>query len=437
VRIGVIGTGHVGLTTCVSLAHIGHQVVGYDEDDGKIAILRRGEAPFFEKGLGDLLDSTREQLTFVSDVSKAVAGSDVVFICVGTPADADGEANLEAVERAALMIAEAATSDLVVVEKSTVPAGTSERVAATLRRSRSDLTFDVVSNPEFLREGSAVRDSLHPERILIGADSEHGAQAMRAVYSPMLNEGVPLIETDVTTAELAKHACNAYLAMKISYANALARLCERLGADVNAVVDVMGADPRIGPAFLGVGLGYGGYCFPKDVAAFRALARRTGYDFALLDEVARINDEAVDAVVDRVKDLAWNLATKRVAVLGLSFKPGTDDVRLSPAMTFVDRLRGAGAEVVGYDPQAAAEASREAPELTIAADEYEAIAGAHIVVAATAWPEFTSLDWTRARDVMADRVVVDACGGLDESAVIHAGLEYHAVGRPSRIPASD
>jgi UDPglucose 6-dehydrogenase len=432
-KIGVIGTGHVGLVTAAMLAHLGHEVAAVDADPDKLSALRQGRLPFFEPGLQELLTegSTERNLRFTDRTSKVVAGAEVVFICVGTPADADGEASLVAIERAAEQIADAATGPVVVVEKSTVPAGTAERVAVVLRRRRRDVTFNVVSNPEFLREGSAVQDSLHPDRILVGADNEAGADALRSVYRSLIETGTAFIETDVRTAELAKHASNAFLSLKISYANALARLCELSGADVVAVTRVMGSDPRIGDSFLEAGLGYGGYCFPKDVAAFRGLARRLGYDFGLLDEVIKINEEAVDLVVTKLRDAAWNLAGKRIAVLGLAFKPLTDDVRLSPALRLIDRLRDLGADVVGHDPEAGAAAAVTMPTLVTAADPYIATDAAYAVVIATAWDEYRGLDWARVAASMRDRIVVDARNALDPQAIVAAGLDYHSIGRSS------
>ncbi len=432
-RIGVIGAGHVGLVTAVTLARLGHAITAADADGAKMKALRAGRSPFFEPDLQDLLDEVLERgtLTFADTTKQVVEDAEVVFICVGTPADADGEANLRAVELAAEEIAEAASGPLVVVEKSTVPAGTADRVATVLRRRRPDVLFEVVSNPEFLREGSAVADSENPDRILVGAGNEVGMAAMRRVYKPMTETGTLLLETDVRTAELAKHACNAFLSLKISYANALARLCELSGADVVAVTRVMGSDPRIGAAFLDAGLGYGGYCFPKDVAAFRGMARRLGYEFGLLDQVMRINDEAVDAVLAKLSDAVWNLEGKKIAVLGLAFKPLTDDVRLSPSLRLIERLRFLGADVVGHDPQAALSAVAEMPGLKTASDPYEAGADAYAIVIATAWEDYLQLDWDRIAASMRGTTLLDARNCLDPEAVVEAGLDYHSIGRPS------
>lgn len=431
-RVGVVGCGHVGLVTAAVLAELGHEVAATDSDAEKLATLARGEVPFFEPGLRELVGrGTRAgRLWFAPDVADVTRGREVVFICVGTPPRADGEANLAAVERVARAIARAASGPLVVVEKSTVPAGTAERVRRTLARERPEVRFEVASNPEFLREGRAVRDALEPDRILVGAEGEVALGALRRLYAPLLARGHRLIETDIRTAELAKHACNAFLATKVSFVNALARICERTGADVRAVAEVMGADPRIGPAFLEAGLGWGGYCFPKDLAAFARLAEAVGYPFPLLSEVARINEEAVEVVLAKVRDALWVLEDKRVALLGLAFKPGTDDVRFSPALVLAERLLGEGAAVVGYDPRALANAKAELPGLEVAEDPYEAAAGAHCAVVCTAWEEVRGLDLARLREAMAYPVIVDGRNALDGERAAALGFSYHPIGRP-------
>jgi UDPglucose 6-dehydrogenase len=434
-RIGVIGTGHVGLVTCATLAEIGHEVVGIDADHEKINLLQTGGTPFFEPQLDDLLvrGSRNGRLRFTTDIAEAIPGTDVVFICVGTPPRATGEANLSAVERASRDVARHATGPIVVVDKSTVPAGTAARVRRALHHERPDLSgeMEVVSNPEFLREGRAVEDSLNPDRILVGAESDWAFNSMRHVYKPLTDKGCPLIETNIKTAELAKHACNAFLAMKISYANALARICERAGADVTAVADVMGADSRIGRAFLNAGLGYGGYCFPKDIQAFERLSARLGYDFSLLREVARINDESVAAAVEKVKDALWNLEDKRVALLGLAFKPGTDDVRFSPALAVARQLIDEGANVVGCDPAAAANAKSEIPDLEIAPGPYEAVEGAHCALLCTEWDEFKELDLSELKKRMAYPVLVDGRNLFNPADMEAAELTYYSMGKSS------
>jgi UDPglucose 6-dehydrogenase len=316
-----------------------------------------------------------------------------------------------------------------------VPAGTAQRLRQVLRLSRPDLAEDieVVSNPEFLREGQAVEDSFHPERILVGARSERALETMRRVYEPLIRDGARLIETDIQTAELAKHACNAFLAMKVSYANALARVCELADADVTAVADVMGSDPRIGRAFLDAGLGWGGYCFPKDLQAFDRLSSKLGYDFGLLREVERINDEAIDAAVEKVRDALWNLEDKRIALLGLSFKPRTDDVRLSPALALARRLIAEGAATVGYDPEAGPNAKSEVPDLEIAPSVYDALDGAHCMVVCTDWDEFRSLDLPRAKELLAHPIVVDGRNMFDPAVMRANGFVYYGTGRAAHV----
>lgn len=432
-RIAVIGTGHVGLVTCVTLAHLGHEVVGTDSDEKKIDTVARGEAPFYEPGLRALLlkGLSSGRLTFTTSSADAIAGSEVVFICVGTPPRSSGDANLVAVEAAGRTVARHATGRCLIVEKSTVPTGTATRLGRTLARERPDLAneLEVASNPEFLREGHAIVDALKPDRILIGAESEWAHAVMRRVYESLLDEGCELVETDIATAELSKHASNAFLAMRISFANAMARLCERAGADIVSVAAVMGKDPRIGRDFLNAGIGYGGSCFPKDLRALERISAELGYEFPLLREVERINEEAVEAAFGKVKDALWNLEDKTVALLGLSFKPGTDDTRFAPALRLAGLLIEAGARVVGYDPQAMAAASAEVPGLETAADPYQAVTDAHCVVLCTEWDEFSQLDLTRVRALMTYPVLVDGRNMFDPAEAAAAGFAYYPMGR--------
>jgi UDPglucose 6-dehydrogenase len=434
--VAVVGTGHVGLVTCVALAHLGHQVAGTDADREKISLLQRGVSPFYEPDLDDLLSEGFEdrRIRFGSDVADVVPGADVAFICVGTPPRTDGDASLLSVERSARDIARHATGPLVVVEKSTVPAGTAVRLRAVLQHERPELEFDVVSNPEFLREGRALRDTLEPDRILVGAETPKAFETMRRLYEPLTRQGVPMIETDLMTAELAKHACNAFLALKISFANALARICERAGADVVSIADIMGTDPRIGRAFLDAGLGYGGFCFPKDLAAFERLVERFGSDLPLLGEIARINQEAVGSAAEKVKEALWNLEDKRVALFGLAFKPDTDDVRFAPALALARLLLAQGAHVLGYDPKAASNAKAEAPELEISPDPYEAAAGADCIVLCTEWDEFRALDLERLKGVMAHPLVIDGRNLFDPETMRKLGFTYYPTGRPPVVP---
>jgi UDPglucose 6-dehydrogenase len=435
-NVGVIGTGHVGLPTAATLAHIGHDVSATDADREKIELLRGGAMPFFEPGLEELVRSGLDSglLRFTPDPPEALRDARVAFLCVGTPPRSSGEANLIAIEQSADLVGRHAAGPTVVVEKSTVPAGTAARVTEILGRHRTDGALSVVCNPEFLREGSAVEDSLRPDRILVGSDSEEALAVMRELYAPLVGEGTEWIETDLHTAELAKHASNAFLALKVSFANALARIAEAAGADVEAITDVMGADPRIGGAHLSAGLGYGGSCFPKDLLAFERLAGRLGYDFPLLREVARINEEALQAAFRKVEQALWNLEGKRVALLGLAFKPGTDDVRYSPALGLADRLLAAGAVVVGYDPEAGANAKAEIPGIEVVDDPYAALSGADAAVVCTEWDEITGLNLAQVREVMARPVVVDGRNVFDPVAMAGHGFTYLPTGRPPVRP---
>jgi UDPglucose 6-dehydrogenase len=435
-KVGVIGTGHVGLPTAATLAHVGHEVMATDADREKIELLHRGGMPFFEPGLEELVRAGVEsgRLRFTPDPPDALREAQVAFLCVGTPPRTSGEANLIAIEQSADLVGRNATGPTVVVEKSTVPAGTAARMTEILARHRSDGQLSVVCNPEFLREGNAVEDSLRPDRILVGSDSEEALAVMRELYAPLVGEGTLWIETDLHTAELAKHASNAFLALKVSFANALARISEAAGADVDAVTEVMGADPRIGKAHLSAGLGYGGSCFPKDLLAFERLTSRLGYDFPLLREIARINEEAVDAAFRKVEEVLWNLEEKRVALLGLAFKPGTDDVRYAPALGLADRLLAAGAVVVGYDPQAGPNAKAELPGLEVVDDPYIALSSADAAVVCTEWDEITGLDLGRVREIMKLPIMVDGRNVFDSAKMSEHGFTYLPTGRPPVRP---
>lgn len=434
-KITVVGTGHVGLVTCVTMASIGHEVIGIDSDPEKISSLREGKAPFYEPGLQELLEEELAggRLRFTDVMSEAVADTQVVFISVGTPPRASGEASMIAVETAAVQAARNASGRLLIVEKSTVPAGTSVRLRRTVTRERPDLKseIEVASNPEFLREGKAIHDSLNPERILVGAESKWALELIREVYAPLIARGVPLIETDIQTAEMAKHASNAFLALKISFANALAEMCERAGADVVAVADVMGADSRIGRSFLNAGIGFGGSCFPKDLRAFDHLAQKLGYDFGLLREIQRVNEQATDSAIRKVTDALWNLENKRVALLGLAFKPGTDDTRFAPALAIAKRLLDAGASVVGWDPAAGGSAKSEVPDLEVVSDVFVALEDAHCAVVCTEWSEVKALDLVRVKEAMAYPVVIDGRNVFEPARMAELGFTYYPTGRPA------
>ena len=440
-KVAVIGVGHVGLVTVGCFAQLGHDVVGMDDDAAKIATLEQGGMPFYEPGLGELVEAGRAagRIRYSTDAAEAVAGADVVFICVGTPRREDGSPNLSYVQAAAASVAKAATGPVVVAEKSTVPVRTGERIGQALRLEAQargqDLGHEVVSNPEFLKEGTAVEDTLRPDRVVVGADSAHAHEVMRRLYQPLLDRhDCPYVATDVRTAELIKHASNAFLATKISFINAVARICELADADVHTVADAMGYDARIGRAFLNAGLGYGGSCFPKDVEAFVHIAAELGYDFGMLRETEKVNREAKGWPVRQLRRLLWNVSGKEIAILGVAFKPGTDDVRDAPALDVIDALRREGATVRLHDPVALDHVRQRYPDAVFCDKAEEALRGAHAVVVCTEWDEYRAITPARLLELLEYPVVVDARAIWDAAALTQAGLTVASVGR-AQTPA--
>ena len=453
-RIAVVGSGYVGLVAGVCFAELGHDVILVDNDERKLAALTSGQVPIHENFLPELLARHRGQrLTFSDDLQAAVRASAAIFIAVGTPASEGGEADLSYVEVVAREIAGAIDGYKVIVEKSTVPVFTSDWIRKVILRNGADPElFDVVSNPEFLREGTAVSDFLFPDRIVVGSDTERAAGMLREIYAPLTDgtyhqraNGIPqpdgcriparLIATSAKSAELIKHASNAFLAMKISFINAVASVCESVGADVTQVVQGVGSDARIGPRFLSPGIGYGGSCFPKDVLAFRAVARECGYDFRLLDEVMRINEDQRQRFVRKVRSALWTLRGKRLAVLGLAFKGGTDDIRESPAIFLVQDLLREGCRITAYDP-VASERAREVlnGDVRFASSPYEAAAGADALLILTEWEEFAHLDFQRLAQEMSYSIVVDGRNLYDPRVMAANGFNYYSVGRPTVHP---
>jgi UDPglucose 6-dehydrogenase len=446
-NVCVLGTGYVGLVTGACLAEIGHQVVCMDDDARKIEILLAGGMPIYEPYLEGMVKRSRAagHLQFTTDVTEAVREAALIFICVNTPPLPDGEADLSSVELATRRIAEHASRSTLITEKSTVPVQTGAWIEKTLAiySKRPGVEFDVASNPEFTREGMAVEDFLHPDRIVVGVSSARAEQTLRELYAPIVegrfrcpihadcrqDRAVPFLVTDLRSAELIKHASNSFLAMKISFANALADVCELAGGDVLQVVKGVGLDKRIGRAFLNAGIGFGGSCFPKDVKAFVKIAEKGGYDFALLKEVDRINERRSEMVLEKLKRALWILRGKRIGLLGLAFKPDTDDVREAPALAIARRLLEEGAEVRGYDPQAAAKAQQAIPELTICGDPYEVGAQAEALILCTEWAEFPGLDWPRMKGQMVRPLILDGRNALDREKLISLGFEYIGIGR--------
>ena len=453
-RIAIVGVGYVGLVTGTCLAQIGHEVVCTDNDCRKIDSLRAHVVPIYEENIQQMLDDNMAagRLRFTSDAAEAIRFADAIFICVGTPPLDNGDADLSAIENVAHTIASVATTPKLIVEKSTVPVRTGERVQRALQiYSRSGVHFRVVSNPEFLREGTAVGDFMHPDRIVVGVEDSESERQMRAIYAPILDgkfacpvhgsscdfsSKPQFIATSIASSELIKHASNSFLAMKISYANMIADLCDRMGGDVEQVCRAMGLDPRIGPQFLRAGLGFGGFCFPKDVQAFIRLGEKAGVDVGLLKETERVNRKRLDRFMELIHDTLWIVRGKRVAMLGLSFKPKTDDIRFSPAVALAQRLIAEGATVCAYDPQALGRAIAEEPSIVAAAGEYEAVKGAEALIIATEWPQFAALDWNRVRNSMTRPLLFDGRNLLDPAAMQELGFEYYCFGRPATsVPA--
>ena len=459
-RIAVVGSGYVGLVAGACFADLGHEVILVDNDQQKLAALRNGEVPIHEKFLPELLGRHRgNRLTLSDDLKEAARLSSAIFVAVGTPPTERGEADLSYVESVAREISGGVDDYKVVIEKSTVPVYTSEWVRRIiLRNGANPESFDVASNPEFLREGTAVTDFLFPDRIVIGCDSERAAEVLRKIYAPMTDGSYyqradaipqpdratippPLIVTSTKSAELIKHASNAFLAMKISFINAVASVCESVGADVNQVVHGIGSDSRIGRRFLNPGIGYGGSCFPKDVMAFRAVARESGYDFRLLDEVMRINEDQRQRFLRKVHSALWTLRGKKLAVLGLAFKGGTDDIRESPAIFLVQSLLQEGSKITAYDP-AGMDRAREVlgSRIDFATSAYEAADGADALLILTEWEEFANLDLNRIRQALRYPIIIDGRNLYDSEMMSAHGFTYYSVGRaaahPDGLPAA-
>lgn len=443
-RISVVGAGYVGLTTAICLAEIGHEVFCADSDENKLSMLRANLLPFYEPHLEQTLrsavDSGRLKFT---DPAESVKATEVVFICVGTPPLENGEADLSAVENVAHTIVEHAKGYRLIIDKSTVPVQTAQQLKKHMQLyNRTGLDYDVASNPEFLREGSAVEDSLHPDRIVVGVDGHRAESIFKEIYRPILEHtfkcpvhdtcparDVSFIVTDTNSAELIKHASNAFLATKISFINMVADLCEEAGADVSMVAKGMGLDARIGPAFLRPGIGFGGFCFPKDLQAFVRIAEKFGCDFSLLKEVEKVNARRADRVVNKLKKELWVLPGKTVAIWGLAFKPDTDDIRFAPGFPILRRLIADRVNIRAYDPQAMEKAKQELPNITYCDDIYDAAKGADAILLLTEWKEFRDPDWERLRATVRRPLLLDGRNVYDANGVAQHGFEYISIGR--------
>lgn len=429
-KLAFIGAGYVGLVSGTALSEIGHDVMLVDNNKDKINKLKKGEVPIYEPGLDDLIKKNVKagRLSFTNSLKDAVKKSEVTFIAVNTPPLSSGKADLSFVASAAKEIAEVADSYKVVVDKSTVPVQTGERVADTIKQyNKRKIDFDVVSNPEFLREGSAIKDFMEPDRVVIGVDNKRAEKIMREIYSPV---DAPLIVTNVKSAELIKHASNSFLAMKISFANALARICELSGANIDQVAYGMGMDFRINTHFLNAGVGYGGSCFPKDVSAFIAIAEEMGYDFGLLKEVEKINKEARDLFLTKIEQALWVTKGKTIAVWGLAFKPNTDDMRNAPSVPLIEKLHGDGATIKAYDPEATDTAKVElGDKVKYEKNMYAPLKDAEALVIMTDWDEFKEPDWEKVSSLLKNPIVIDGRNMFDPKEMEKRGFVYHSVGR--------
>ncbi len=434
--ISIIGSGYVGLVTGACFADVGHNVICVDNDEGKIKTLQAGRIPIYEPGLEEIVhrNVSAHRLHFSSSIREGVEKSQIIFIAVPTPPQSNGDVDLSFIEKVSREIADILTDYRVIVDKSTVPVKTGERVAETIKRyNRHGAKFDVVSNPEFLREGCAIRDLMHPDRIVIGAQSQHAVDLMKKVYEPFM---APVLVTGINSAELIKHAANSFLALKISYINAISAICDASGADVEKVADGIGMDRRIGRQFLNAGIGYGGSCFPKDVAAFIHISEQLGVPFTLLKEVQRINAGQKERFLKLIRDTLWVLREKKIAVWGLTFKPNTDDVRSSVAIELVDAMLREGAHVSVYDPKGM-EKARELKAIAdakFAASALEAIDGAEALVIATEWNEFANVDFAAVKQRMTTPIVFDGRNLLNPETMGELGFHYHSIGRASVIP---
>ena len=431
--LAIIGSGYVGLVTGACFADVGHNVICVDNDLEKIEALQGGKVPIYEPGLEEVIhrNVSAHRLRFTNSIREGVEKAQIIFIAVPTPQQPNGDVDLRFLEKVAREIAGVLTDYRVIVDKSTVPVKTGEKVAESIKRyNRHGASFDIVSNPEFLREGCAVADLMRPDRIVIGAQSEHAIDLMKKVYEPFM---APILVTDISSAELIKHCANSFLALKISYINAVSAICEVSGADVEKVADGIGMDHRIGRDFLNAGIGYGGSCFPKDIAAFITISERLGVPFDLLKEVQRINRMQKERFLKAIQETLWVLREKRIAVWGLTFKPDTDDIRSSVAIELVADLLREGAHVVAYDPKGMekARAVKTIGAAEFASSALEAVSDAEALIIATEWIEFANVDLAMVRDKMRTPIVFDGRNLLDPETMIHLGFHYHSIGRPS------
>jgi UDPglucose 6-dehydrogenase len=429
-KIAIVGSGYVGLVTGACLASLGNRVTCVDIDEKKIASLKKGKMPIYEPGLEELVKQgvKEKSLSFTSDLKGAARQAEIIFIAVGTPPKPDGDADLSFVEKVAHDIAKGITSYKLIVEKSTVPVQTGERVRETIaHHAPKGAAFDVASNPEFLREGSAVHDFMNPDRIVLGVDSKKAGDLLKDLYKPLK---CPIVVTDIKSAEIIKHASNSFLALKISFINAVANVCEAAKADVEQVASGMGLDRRIGKEFLYAGIGFGGSCFPKDLAAFIRISEKLGYPFDLLKTVQKINEDQKALFLKKIEHAIWNVGSKTIGVLGLAFKPNTDDMRHAPSVDIIGALQARGAKIRAYDPHAMPKAKALLKKVTFCADSYAVCRGSDCLIVLTEWNEFKELDLKKIKKLLNEPVIIDGRNLYEPGKMKTLGFRYYSVGRP-------
>ncbi|MBF0489105.1 MAG: UDP-glucose/GDP-mannose dehydrogenase family protein [Candidatus Omnitrophica bacterium] len=436
-NIAIVGSGYVGLVTGVCLSHIGHHVICVDNNPDKIKSLRKGEIPIYEPGLEELMHACmkKKRLTFTTSIKDACQKSLVIFLALPTPPRANGDADLTYIENVSREIALHMDSYKLIVEKSTVPAQTGKKIIRTIqlnlpkkfkKGNKILLDFDVASNPEFLKEGSAVSDFMNPDRVVFGVESKKAEKILREIYQPLKAK---ILVTNTASSEMIKHASNSFLATKISFINAVAQMCDMVGADVLKVAEGMGLDKRIGRQFLDAGIGYGGSCFPKDVDSFIRLSEKSGYDFSLLKEVRRINEKQLDSFLHLVEEKLWNLKDKTIGVWGLAFKPNTDDMRNAASLEIIAKLKADGAKVKAYDPKSMANAASMLKGVTLCDDPYSAAEDTDALLIVTEWPEFKDVNFIQVRDSMRQAVIFDGRNMLDADQLKKLGFDYFGIGR--------
>ncbi|MBN1385125.1 MAG: UDP-glucose/GDP-mannose dehydrogenase family protein [Elusimicrobia bacterium] len=428
-RLAVIGTGYVGLTTGVCLAEIGHTVICVDNDKKKISLLKKNKVPIYEPGLEKILKKNvkSRRLSFAGNIKDAIKKSEVIFICVGTPPREDGSADLSYIENVAEEIAKNMDNYKLIVDKSTVPVETGEKVEITIKRNlKKNISFDVASNPEFLREGSAVYDTFNPDRVVIGVSSKRAEDILKKVYRPLKTQ---ILVTDIKSAEIIKHASNSFLATKISFINAVANICERCGADVEKVAEGMGLDKRIGRSFLNAGIGFGGFCFPKDLEAFLWISKKLGYNFELLKNVKEINEKQKQHLVKKIEDTLWVIKGKTIGILGLAFKPNTDDMRFAPSIDIINSLQSEGARIKAYDSKAKERAKEILENVIYCSNPYEAAKGSDCLAILTEWDEVKKIDLKKIKKLMKHPIIIDGRNVFDPDKMKKMGFLYKSIGR--------